>query len=265
MKKIPTLLLLMGLLSAIQAQDFAEDWTQTDCAGTDHTLFTELDAGYVVIMEFVMPTGCVPCITAAENIGPLVDDMNIAYDNRVKYYTFGYNDAYSCTMLDGWATDYSLAPTAKFSSGTDILAYYGSMGMPTIVIVGGLDYAVHYEKMGFSMSNMDDIEEAIIEALGIEDTSTTAIFSQNVSSVNAYPNPATETINVSYENNFSVEHISLMDLKGIKVAELQNPVLNNTGNMNTLTFNIASIPNGIYFIQFMSDGVSYIEKVVVNH
>ncbi|MFI5171840.1 MAG: T9SS type A sorting domain-containing protein [Chitinophagales bacterium] len=265
MTKIFTFPAVLFFCSALQAQDFAEDWTQTDCAGVDHTLFTELDAGNVVIMEFVMPTGCVPCITAAENIGPLVDDYNVEFDNRVKYYTFGYNEAYTCATLDGWAADYSLNPSAKFSSGTDILAYYGSMGMPTIVIVGGLDHAVHYEKMGFLVSNMDDIEEAIIAALGTEDTSTTDILSDAISSINVFPNPAAETIVLTYENSFSVDAISLMDLKGNKISGLQNPVFNNIGNRYIATFDISSVPNGIYFIQFTGNGISQIEKVVVNH
>ena len=265
MKRLFTLLPVLSLISAIQAQDFAEDWTQTDCVGTEHTLFTELDAGNAIIMEFVMPTGCVPCITAAENIGPLVDDYNLEFDNRVKYYTFGYNDAYNCTILDGWATDYSLNPSAKFSAGTDILAYYGSMGMPTIVIVGGEDHAVHYEKMGFTIGNMDDIEEAIIAALGIEDTTTTEIVNLGLNSINVYPNPASENITISFENSFSVENISLTDLKGDRVVALDNPVMNNFGNITTASFSITTIPNGIYFIQFMSGDILHTEKVIINH
>ena len=46
----------------------AEDWTQTDCNGVEHNLFSELDAGEVVLMEIVMLDGCVPCINAAHYI-----------------------------------------------------------------------------------------------------------------------------------------------------------------------------------------------------
>lgn len=64
----------------------AENWTKTDCEGTEHTLFTELDAGNVVIMELVMLDGCVPCINAAHLMQPIIDQYNTNFENRIKWY-----------------------------------------------------------------------------------------------------------------------------------------------------------------------------------
>ena len=52
------LLFLIGIVSS--AQTTATNFTANDCSGTPHTLFTELDAGKVVVIAFVMP--CATCI-----------------------------------------------------------------------------------------------------------------------------------------------------------------------------------------------------------
>ena len=43
------------------AQTTATDFTANDCGGTSHTLFTELNAGNVIVITWVMP--CSSCIT----------------------------------------------------------------------------------------------------------------------------------------------------------------------------------------------------------
>ncbi len=102
MNKIFTLVFFISALALLNAQTVAEDWTRTDCDGIEHHLYTELEAGYCVVMEFAMLPGCMPCITAAQNIEPVVDEFNATYDNRVKYYTFGYNDIYTCETIQAW-------------------------------------------------------------------------------------------------------------------------------------------------------------------
>ena len=55
MKKLllaSSLLLLSGFIAFGQT---AVNFTGNDCAGTSHTLFTELDAGKVIVVTFVMP------------------------------------------------------------------------------------------------------------------------------------------------------------------------------------------------------------------
>ena len=55
---IPFLLLLT---TSIGSQTTALDFEQADCDSGVHHLFSELDAGKVVILDFVM-SNCAPCI-----------------------------------------------------------------------------------------------------------------------------------------------------------------------------------------------------------
>jgi len=255
------LLLSLTLLATTNyAQDFAEDWTRTDCDGLEHHLFAELDAGNCVIMEFAMATGCVPCITAAENIGPLVDEYNALYDNRVKYYTFDYDDGLTCEDMLAWADEYALNPTAVFNNGTDILAYYGSMGMPTIVIVGGADHGVDYEKMGFTVSQMENIEASILQALGIEETTVPNTYETPFT---VFPNPSTQTVSVS-GNAVISGNVTVTDIHGTMIEHTGNFTFSNTGTA-TYSLNVGNFSNGIYFIQVNEHGKTYTEKFIVNH
>ena len=83
------LYLALALLAATgsRAQTTALDFTANDCAGTSHTLFSDLDAGYCVVIDLVM-MGCPSCIPATHAI---VDDVipNTSNPAMVKFYTIG--------------------------------------------------------------------------------------------------------------------------------------------------------------------------------
>ena len=67
-------------LAASSQITIAEDWSQSDCEGTEHNLFATLDTGSVVVMEIVMLDGCMPCINTAHLIGPVIDSYNALYE-----------------------------------------------------------------------------------------------------------------------------------------------------------------------------------------
>ena len=263
MTKTFTLLPIIFLFSALQAQDFAEDWTKTDCDGIDHTLFTELDNGNCVILAFDMLPTCTMCIDAADLMDPVVEDYRTLHPDSILFYCLAYVNTYSCATMQTWESDNGFNHDALFEDCADDVAYYGGMGMPTIVVLGKNTHEVFYNVKGFGPGDIPDFEAAIDEVFA--KTTTDINTNENNINIKLYPNPATETVMITYENIYSIENISLMDLKGNKVIGLQNPALNNIGNMNTITFDIASVPNGIYFIQLTGNGISHIEKVIVNH
>src|SRR5437762_2663869 len=106
MKKI-FIALTLGFFSVAQnsnAQTTAQDWTKTDCDGTEHHLYAELDAGNVVVMDFAM-THCVPCAVATTAFQKLDAKFGITNPGKLKHYGMGYINSYTCADLNGWKTD----------------------------------------------------------------------------------------------------------------------------------------------------------------
>lgn len=185
-----SLILLAGMVSG---QAVAEDWTQEDCDGVEHNMYATLDTGSVVVMEIVMLDGCMPCINAAHWMEPVIDAFNAAYDGRVQWYTFGYNDTYSCTALSDWKTENTIGCDAQFVYGADIASYYGGMGMPTIVVAGRASHTVYFNQFGFVPADTVEFAQAITYALGLEEPVVT-VDDHAADAFQVYPNPATATI-----------------------------------------------------------------------
>lgn len=211
----------------------AEDWTQTDCNGVEHNLFSELDAGEVVLMEIVMLDGCMPCINAAHYMAPVIEYYNANYDNRINYYTFGFDDSYSCSQLIDWKTENSIICNAQFVEGEAIAANYGGMGMPTIIVAGRSSHVVCYNKFGFGPLDTANLANAFEYALGL--TETLAIDNPE-KSMQVYPNPVHDVLH--FDMNGTAD-ISIKNLAGVTIMQ-------QTG---TNHIDVNSLPAGLYFYE----------------
>lgn len=82
--------------------------------------------------------------------------------------------------------------------------------------------------------------------------------------LNAYPNPATEALQISYSVQKSAQtNLILTDLSGKTVATLHNNEYKNAGNY-TETLPLNNIAAGIYLLQISNNqGETYLQKVVV--
>lgn len=223
----------------------AENWTKTDCEGTDHTLFTELDAGNVVIMELVMLDGCVPCINAAHLMQPVIDQYNANFENRVKWYTMGYNDTYSCDALIGWKADNEINCAAQFEEGADQIEYYGGMGMPTIVIVGRNTHTVYYNHFGFIPADTVDFADAIEYALGIAEP--VSIPENQIPELNIFPNPSGDHIKISGISE---------TYNAIEIYNTSGSIVFSSQSENT-DINIRDFAPGLYFVKISSPDTLY--------
>lgn len=192
MKYFLLAIILLGAASFSNAQTTAEDFTKTDCESVEYNLFDALDTGSVVVMEIVMLDGCLPCITAAHLMEPVIDEYNLNYENRILWFTMGYNDSYSCDELIAWKNANEIGCDAQFVEGADQAEYYGGVGMPTIIIIGRNTHQVYYIKFGFIPSDTVEFAEALDYALGIADPLTVnSLFQGNL---NIYPNPVIDHI-----------------------------------------------------------------------
>lgn len=231
------------LTCSLQAQiTVAEDWSQVDCDGTDHNLFSTLDTGAVVVMEIVMLDGCMPCINTALLIGPVIDSYNALYENRIKYYTFGYNDTYSCDDLLAWKIENEITCHAQFVEGEEIGNYYGGMGMPTIVVVGRNTHQVYFNQFGFVHSDTIEFADALEYALGLAEPVGIQGFAADA--LTCYPNPATnELLLTGVENNAQV---AIYDSFGSNILSVV------TSNKS---IDITTLPSGIYRVVVNANGV----------
>lgn len=225
---------------SMSAQTNAENWTQTDCAGVPHDLFETLDTGTAVVMEIVMLDGCMPCINAAHWMQPIIDQYNLNYNNRVHWYTFGYDDSYPCAELAAWKSDNDISCTAQFVEGAEIASYYGGMGMPTIVVAGRTSHSVYFNQFGFVPADTSDFREAITYALGLAEP-VVDIRDVQPDRLSIYPNPVTDLLSFEGIWNSHAE-IIICDLTG--VIRMQQNYASNQLAINEL-------PAGTYSISII--------------
>ena len=230
----------------------AENWTKTDCEGTEHTLFTELDAGNVVIMELVMLDGCVPCINAAHLMQPIIDQYNTNFENRIKWYTMGYNDTYTCEALITWKSDNEINCASQFEEGADQIEYYGGMGMPTIVIVGRNTHKVYFNEFGFVPADTVAFAEAIEYALGIAEP--VSVIEEKFKNISITPNPASDFIHITDLPN-SPFTLTIINASGAIIQTMEG---------SDRDLDVRSLPNGLYFLKVLSQESYYSTPFVKN-
>ncbi len=190
MRTTTTLFCLSALLT-LNAQTTALDFTANDCDGMPHNLFSDLDAGNAVVLELVM-MGCQPCVDAAHSI---VDNVlpNVSDPTRVKYYSIGYTNSINCTQINNWKNTNGFTHQV-FAGMSAQTTYYGGMGMPTVIILGGgSTHGVYYSELGHSDSDnptiISVINSALSEANGVSENGAQAI--------TLGPNPTTGLLNLN--------------------------------------------------------------------
>src|ERR1051326_3358893 len=184
MKKIFTLL-FAGLASVVFAQTTATDFTANDCAGNTHTLFSELDAGKVIVLCWVMP--CSNCIAGASTDASVVQNYTSSNPGRVKFYISDDAGNTTCSTLAGWESTNSITCDATFgNSGNTInMNDYGGTSMPKTVVLGGTSHAIFLNVNGTPTTSA--LQTAINNALN---ASTGVAEENNFSYLNLFPNPA---------------------------------------------------------------------------
>lgn len=77
-------------------------------------------------------------------------------------------------------------------------------------------------------------------------------------SIEIYPNPATENVFISWNNQIQVKNIKLMEITGKILA-------NETPNRNQIMFDLKDLSNGVYIIDLSTDNASTQKKLVVTN
>lgn len=262
MKKANVLLLaLMFIVTISRAQTTAMQFSGQDCNGNNVDLFADLDAGRAVILHFYMPN-CGSCPPPALKIQAMANHISAQYPGRVKGYAFPFQNSTDCSYSQSWVSSNNLSTLyAPMDSGAEQVAYYGGFGMPTVVVLGGLDHKVLFSTLSFSTSDTTTMRDAIIAML--DQTTGVPGIAAVVNAFNVFPNPATNqfSVNVDLQQPSDV-FIDITDITGKQVNILMNQ--KQAGSV-TKQFSTEGLPNGIYFVRLKVNGVSTTKKINVIH
>jgi thiol-disulfide isomerase/thioredoxin len=244
------LFLLISL--ATKAQTTAMDFLQADCAGAEHHLFSELEAGKVVILDFVM-LNCEPCIVGTNALETLVKPYENTHPDRVGIYSFGFLDSYTCDQLNAWINDNDFEHPV-FGQGEDQTNYYGGMGMPTIVVTCSDQHKIYYNGKGYTPSMNELITAAIDSALLYNPTGVTEKISSEAFAI--YPSPFNNRLTITTSLDLPGMEVILCDIYRRQL--IRTSIL--TGESSSVE--TGNLPSGIYFAYLKGDGtISQARKV----
>ncbi|MCK6695645.1 MAG: T9SS type A sorting domain-containing protein [Thermoanaerobaculia bacterium] len=242
MKKILSFCIALVFCFSAGAQTTAANFIKTDCAGIHHNLFSELDSGYVVLLDFVM-FDCSPCVTATNGLKTIHAQFEASHPGKVRFYSMGFLNYMSCPQMNNWKTEFGYTHT-MFSGESSQVEYYGGMGMPTIVVLGGLSaHKVYYNHQGYSTAENTPIIHAINLAIS-ESTTTGANQGLDNDRFQVFPNPFDDALTIIL-GQVQATHVILSDGSG---REILRQALSPAAGNATLTLPAGHPEAGLYFI-----------------
>jgi hypothetical protein len=249
--------IILAVIASIAISQTATNFTCNDCKDNLHDLFTELDAGKVIVLCWVMPCGS--CAGPAITTYNVVESYQANYPNTVYMYLCDDYANTNCTSLTSWANGYNITNPTFFSNTAIKMEDYGSPGMPKIVVIAGPDHAVLYNAVNsVNASLLQGAIDSALSSIGISEREN------NLESIFVSPNPV---------NGFSVLTCNLNKdaLIKIKVMNQEGRLLRNvfsgtlTRGENRVELNLSSFNPGIYFINFDDGDLTKNIKVAVVH
>jgi hypothetical protein len=235
---------LLVIISAVIMSQTATNFTTSDCKGTTYDLFTELAAGKVIILVWVMPCG--PCVGPSLTTYNVAQSFQATHPNKVQMYLCDDYADTPCPSLTSWANSYGLTQVTLFSDPAIDMEDYGTPGMPKIVVIAP-DHSVMYN----SNNTVDAtaLQAAIQNALTV--TTTSGILLQEIS-LAVFPNPIRHktVIEFSLERASNVE-IDLMSLEGTHIERLFSGW--SDAGKNRIETDVNSIKPGVYLLR-LNDG-----------
>jgi hypothetical protein len=257
MKKVLSLISLTVLFSSLSFAQTATNFNCNDCASINHDLFSELDAGKIIVLTWVMP--CSACIAPSLTASTTVQGYASSNPGVVKFYLADDYANTICSSLTGWATTNGLVTNAVFSDASIDMLDYGTAGMPKTVVLGGTSHTVYYNQNGSNV--MADLQTAINSALtaGISEVNKNSVLGLKV-----FPNPVKNTGTLYYTLTAS-ENVSMeiIDHLGQQVSSVS--IGKQAAGKHEYQFNMETLSNGVYFIRLTTGEVIETIKLTVTH
>ena len=258
MKKYILKSLLVLFVANVSFAQTATDFTTNDCNGISHQLFTDLDAGNVIVIAWVMPCG--PCETYSLPAYSAVQTFATSHPGRVHFYIADDFGTTACATLSNFANN---MPVSTIFSSSDVnMSDYGVYGMPKVVVLGGTDHTVYYNQndshITFSGAQ-SAISDALSAPLGIEQSVS------NKFAISSYPNPVNNVLNVTHPNiQATIINFTIVDILGKVVLSIEENSSYST-EKSIRSINVSTLKNGNYFLKISSEIVTESIPFVVSH
>lgn len=242
-----------------KAQTTAMNFIRNDCNGNPRHLFADLNAGNAVIIEFFM-TSCGSCTTAGQKLESMKSNLLLQYPGKIKSYAIAYNNSYSQSTINNWVTSNGFS-AFPMDSGALQVAYYGGMGMPTIVIVAGASHQLLGSPyIGFSTSDTT-VMASNIRTFFNTLTGVNEVISP-VSELNLFPNPSSSELNVKFILKESSEVvIDILDLSGRLVVNLAKEKAQ--AGSNSCFYRTDMLATGSYLIRIRLNAFFSTQKLII--
>lgn len=249
MKKL-ILFCFVAILGKYSNSQTAVDFTAPDCSGASHNLFTQLNAGKIIVFVWVMPCGT--CISDAKAAYDAAQSFSTSNPGRVLYWLSDDVGNSSCVTINSWASTNAIGPSnlTVFGNTGNVIDEnnYGGSAMPHVLVLGGGNHKVYYNKRNGSNDGVA-ITAAINQAI------TTGI-NKNVVSFNRiilFPNPARDKITLNaIDGSVAINSIEIFNILGEKVLCIKKEdILINGANIEiNLPLNLIK---GNYIIKLKND------------
>jgi len=261
MKKLLILLTALSSFFMVANAQTAMQISGLDCYDNPMDMFADLDAGKAVIIHFYMPD-CGSCPPPATKIQTMANNIMETYPGMIKGYAFPFQNSTTCSYSSSWVEDNDLPFYTPMDSGALPVAYYGGFGMPTVVLLGGLDHRVMFSTLSFVNSDTTEMADSILALFG----GTTSVLNELnlITDLKLMPNPANNAFDISanlLENGPIV--VELVDLTG-KIVFINEHAFVSAGKFAE-TIDTNKLPNGIYMVQLTAGEAILIKQVVIAH
>lgn len=246
---------LMGIIATAGISQTAPNFTCNDCKGNPHDFYTELDAGKVIVICWVMPCGA--CVSPTLTTYNVVESYQASHPDKVYMYLADDFANTNCTSLNSWAAGYNIVNATLFSNSAIDMTDYGTPGMPKIVVVAGADHQVLYNTN--DVVNATLLQEAIDTGLALTGIENPEI-SGSIVSVSPNPVKGTSVVNCFMTESAEVS-LDLLNLNGSWIKNLYSGYL--TKGNHEIPIDLLDEAGGIYFLKFSNKSQSQVIKVTV--
>ena len=259
MKKF-TLFIVLILISGGVISQTATDFTANDCNGNSHNLFSELNAGKVIVLCWVMPCGA--CTGPSLTTNNVVQSYQGSNPNTVFFYLCDEYANSTCSSVNNWANGAGIPQSAtslRFSNASINMTNYGSTGMPKIVVIGGASHTVFYNTNNtVNATSLQNAINAALSTTGISDPKSDASF------LSASPNPSNNStelkFNLTKSSNVKIE---LFNLEGQHIDDIYSGML--LQGENKIQLDVMKYTSGMYLLKLAKGNKSEFINLVVSH
>lgn len=252
MKKICTLIFTVVFFASLNAQTpltTASDFTATDVQGNSHNLFSYLNSGKYVLIDFFYTT-CVPCQGAAPQANASYENFGCNSGGVIFLgLDYGDSDAEVIAFDNTYGAHYPCI--SGDAGGTAVCGTYGITAYPTFILIAPDKNIVVQDMWPFSTS----ICNTAISGYGVSAASCPVGITDHTQNVitGVYPNPANDMARFTFnaEQN-TVYTVSIFDMSGKPVFEEQMNTIAATGDYS-YDVPVTNLAAGSYYIMLSSD------------